>query len=90
MIAAIDQKARCAYLRYLEDLLEVTFGEAVSESLADQAFEYAALPEAQKIEHMTWRKELHSKLDAVIRAECPGVDPTCCDVLDETPRRTLR
>lgn len=75
-----DQKARCAYLRYLDDVLDGFFGEAVSDSRKECAIEFQALSEEQRRGHVAWRRELRFKLDAVLHAECPGVDPDCCDV----------
>jgi hypothetical protein len=74
-----DQPVRCAYLRYLDDLLERGFGVAVSESRQEYVFFYSSLDETQKRAHDEWKTGLHAKIDAVLAAECPGVDPECCD-----------
>ena len=76
---APDQKARCAYLRYLDAVLDSSFGDAVDDTAGEAALEYRALSEEQRTVHLAWRRTLREKLDAVLWAECPGVDPECCD-----------
>jgi hypothetical protein len=83
MIPALDQKARCAYIRYLDELLDSRFGEAVQSRRAESLAEYLELSEEQRRGHLAWRRELRAKLDAVLNEACPGVDPECCDVSEE-------
>jgi len=73
----VERAARCAWLRYLDELVECA--PDVGELLRESIVALNALSAEERRAHFSWRREVGKALEETLQRFCPGGDPTCCD-----------
>lgn len=79
MITDNERAARCAWLKYLDDVLECAPLEISVETLREANVTFSALSEEEWLTHVAWRRKVGSALEETLQRFCSGGDPTCCD-----------
>lgn len=76
-----DRLARCAWLRYLDTLLDLHWGDLVEEASVEATAALNALPvgSEERAAHLAWRHEVSGALEDTLQRFCPGRNPNCCD-----------
>jgi hypothetical protein len=78
-----EREARCAWLLYLDRMLEAAPTEERDYALVETVRSLEALPPAAEStvreEHLRWRGDVVRAAQETLQSFCPGGDPNCCD-----------